>query len=122
MQNRKQNPQDILAQKIRILDSNAVFSIRPYDNNEHLAKNPVIRGDYLIDWDDANATECPELAVIEAVSDADVSAMEDAERKRERDTRYKDDLRMKASFLIEKKANPDLKFSDYLDQLEAEEV
>jgi len=44
------------------------------------------------------------------------------EAKQRRNEVFKRDLSLKASYKLEKKDNPALKFSDYLDQLESEEV
>lgn len=41
-----------------------------------------------------------------------------AKRKEDRDRIYKNDLAIVAAFEIEKKSNPDLEFSNYLDSLE----
>lgn len=120
-QSRQRLQQELILQKIRYLLPAAKCSVRPYDNNEHLAVNPIVRGDYLIDWYD-NVDECPSLETIEAVTNAQVEAMQNSQRKEERDKQYAKDLTMKGLYKQAKKDNPALTFSDYLDQLEAEEV
>lgn len=75
----ERTPQYTFIQQIKVLDANAKCSVRPYDNNAHLAKNPVIRGSFLVDWDVSNANACPSLAAIQAVTQAQIDAMEAAE-------------------------------------------
>jgi len=121
MRSRQKLPQELLMQRLKHLSPNAVINVRPYDNNESLVSNPVIRGDYLIDWDSSQG-ECPSLEAINAVLDSDVEQAEEIARKVNRNAELRKDLRMKAVYRNEKRANPSLSFSDYLDQLEAEEV
>lgn len=44
--------------------------------------------------------------------------VDDAERKAERNKRYSGDMAIVGAYEIEKKSNPNLDFSDYLDSLE----
>ena len=56
-------------------------------------------------------------------ADKKPSVVEDpADVKRRRDKELAADLSLKATFRIEKRSNPSLTFSEYLDQLEAQRV
>jgi len=114
-------PQDIFIQKIRVLLPGCVVTVRPYDNNEHIVSNPVIRGEFLLDWPDSNGI-CPDIATINSVTIDAVEQMVDVERKRERDSQYRKNLSMRASYIRQRSTNPSLTFSEYLDQLEQEQV
>lgn len=61
----------------------------------------------------------PTRQEIEAVTDEEVIAWQEAQRKQGRDEQYKDDLSLKAAFVTYKKSNPNSTFSDYLDYLES---
>ena len=119
MKPRDPSPQDIMHQKIKVLFPNAVLSVRPYDNNEHLVSNPIIIGDMLVDWVSINTMPCPSLDEINSISNEQILQMEESQRKSFRDDTQSQNLTMIAFYEIEKKTNPNLSFSDYLDSLEA---
>jgi hypothetical protein len=114
--------QEIMTQRLLHLVPDAKISVRPYENNEHLVANPVIRGNMLIDWQSETVTECPSLEVIESVTQEQIEAKENADRKSIRNAEKANDLTLKALYHAERKLNPDLKFSDYLDSIEAIKV
>ncbi len=60
----------------------------------------------------------PTKSELDAVTDPMVTASKEVDRKKERDKIEKDNLSLVASYNIEKKANPNLAFSDFLDELE----
>ena len=118
MQPRQKLQQEVISQKMRLLHPDAKFSVRPYEDNEHLAKNPVLVGSFLVDWDESNSSLCPTLEQVNAVSDNQVNDFELVEKKKQRDLDKVNDLSVIACFEIEKKSNPSLEFSAYLDDLE----
>ncbi len=118
MNNRQKLPQENICQKIRVLYPNAKFSVRPFENNSHLAVNPVVIGSYLVDWDNSNDSECPSLDQLNGISDNQVNDFELLEKKKVRDSEKVNDLSIIACFEVEKKSNPNLEFSAYLDSLE----
>ena len=122
MESRQKTPQELLTERLIILVPDMKGSVRPYDNNEHLVKNPVVRGDMLIDWQSDTIPECPSLEAINAVRQDQVDAMQEAKRKASRDETMRDNLAIKAGYRTEKRGNPSLSFSDYLDSLEAEVI
>lgn len=115
---RQKLPVVIFLQKLQILMPNAKCDVRPYDGNQHIVDHPVIRGSMLINWH-PDLGECPSLETIEAVTAEAITAKENADRKIARDNQYRNDLSMKAAFRIERRANPALTFSQFLDELEA---
>lgn len=118
MQNRNKQPQVALHEKIKLLRPNAKFTVRDKKDSA-LDINPVIIGDYSVDWREENAEPIPTLAEIEAVTDKQVNDREKQQLKAARDKKAGNDLALKGLFRIEKRLNPTLKFSDYLDTLEA---
>jgi hypothetical protein len=64
----------------------------------------------------------PSKAELDAVTDQMVLDAKEGNRKKERDAISKQNLSLVASYNIEKKTNPDLSFSDFLDSLEVSVV
>lgn len=118
MNPRELSPQEVFHQKLKVLVPDAICNIRPFDNNAHLAKNPIIRGDFLVDWELSNPGACPTVQQVEAVTPQQVSAKAEVDRKKDRDKVKADDLSLVGCYELEKKSNPNLKFSEYLDSLE----
>jgi hypothetical protein len=118
MQNRNKQPQVALHEKIRLLRPDAKFTVRNKKDSA-LDKNSVIIGDYSVDWREENAEPLPSLAEIEAVTDKQVNAKEAQDIKAARNRTAWQDLAMRGVFVIEKRLNPTLRFSDYLDTLKA---
>jgi hypothetical protein len=114
---RQKLAQEDLAQRLKILVPDAKFNVRPYDNNEHLVHTPVIRGDMLIDWPSINGP-CPAMDAIEALTPEQVNSVEQYNNRMVRNAKYLKDLGVKAAFRIERKSNPMLTFSEFLDDLE----
>lgn len=113
-------PQELFMQKIKILQPNAIFSCRPYDNNETIVLNPIIVGDYLLDWDQSNASPPPALQDINAVQESQIEDMVLGLKRIERNKRYSHDLSIKSLYKIELVQNPELSFDDFLDILESD--
>lgn len=74
-------------------------------------------GGWVIGWHKNNAQSCPKLSEIEAVT-INVPVEIEVKRKEFRDSEKAKDISLVASFNIEKKSNPALEFSAYLDSLE----
>lgn len=118
MQSRQKTKQEILLEKILCLYPDAKFTVRPYDNNENLALNPVVYEDLLIDWHPDNGA-IPDFSEIEnTVTDVQVQEKQEADRKKYRNEEANKNLNLKASFRIERTARPELTFEQYLDELE----
>ena len=118
---REITPQEIILQKIHVLVPNAKASVRPFIEGSFMGVDPIFRGDFAINWD-ASDGECPTIEAINAVTDSQVSDMDEVKRKSYRDEMSAQDLRLKGLFRIERRMRPELTFSEYLDQLESEVV
>lgn len=118
MQNINKTPQETITQKILIIDPEAKFSVRPYNNNSHEAKNPVLRENFLIDWDISNSNQPPSIEQIKEISDSQVETFEKNQISKNKYLDKANDLSLVGCFEIEKKLNPDLTFSNYIDSLE----
>lgn len=112
------NQQEIIFKKIRKLIPNAKYSVRPYANNDNLAKNPVRRGDWLIDWHESNAAPCPNLAEIDAVTEQSVEDNERNLLRQQRIQEAKSNLALKALYRNQLKSEPDLTFAQFIRALE----
>ena len=110
-----------LHQQLRYLSPDIICSVRPSSDSKYDV-SPVIMGDYSVDIHASNTAPIPSLKDILAVTDEHLAVKDESDRKASRDTEKANDLTLKASYLIEKKSNPDITFSAYLDMLEAEVV
>jgi len=115
-----------LTNKILLLHPNAAFGIRgSFLSEQHRSefREPIHeRSGMFVLWNDENEMPCPSQEQLDAIDMADVAVDVERKRKDDRDKVFEKDLVMKAVFKIEKRLNPSLKFSEYLDELEAEEV
>ena len=101
--------------KWALIDSNEIVqNLIEYDGTEKYSPP-----------DDMSLVQVDDWVEIGMYSDADkppVTIEDDASIKIRRNLALSKDLSLRASFRIEKRRNPDLTFSDYLDQLESEVV
>ena len=112
-----------LLEKILYLNPDARCSAWGNDRDKYRGESePVLLDGYLVDWQPSNELPCPTQAELDAVSKVDADASAESRRKAARNEHLGKDLSIKAAYKLEKKGNRDLRFSDYLDQLEAEEV
>ena len=81
--------------------------------------NPIDYGSFLVDWSAENLSPCPTFAALQAVNDNLLSNNLESKRKSDRNANMKNDLGIVAAFDNARKGNGNLKFSDYLDSLEA---
>jgi len=79
-------------------------------------------GNLWVMWEDANPMPCPTQAQLNAIDMPALALKVEADRKSNRDKQYAKDLSMKAAFRAERKGNPNLTFSDFLNALESEIV
>ncbi len=80
---------------------------------------PLINmGGYTVDWRISNLLPCPSYAEIEALNKKVVDDALAVKVKEARNKEKLNDLAIVACYEIEKKSNPALAFSDYLDDLE----
>lgn len=113
MNGRQKLPQEKIMQKLQFLMPSAKLSVRKHDKNEHLVKNPVIRGDVLIDWDESNG-ECPTLEQIDAVTDEQIEKKEHQEKRNNKLKSAKNDLAIRCAYKAYQIHNPDTKFDEFL--------
>jgi hypothetical protein len=110
--------QQDLFNKIKYLISDAQFSIHEDDGNFMGEGVPISLDGYLVSWGSANAMPCPSQKEITQIDSSSMESKKEADRKLSRNKEKGSDLAIIAAFEIEKKSNPDLQFSDYLDYLE----
>jgi len=112
-----------LINKIVFLVPDAMFSVWEKDLESYMGESePVERDGYLVDWHASNSAGCPPQESLDELSLKKVEADVEKRRKKIRDGQCKDDLSIKAAYRIAKAADASLKFSEYLDQLEAEKL
>ena len=111
-------PQEEFLQKILVLDKDAKASVRPFDASKEMDENSIKIGDFQVDWHSSNAKQPPTIEQINAVSTVEVNAKLESDRKTYRDKLAKDNLGLMASFMNERKTNPNLLLSNYLDEVE----
>ena len=111
-------PQEEFLQKILIIDKDAKVSVRPFDISKEMDENSIKIGDFQVDWDSSNAKQPPTIEQINAISTAEVNTKLESDRKSYRDELTKYNLGFMASFMAERKNNPTLSLSEYLDELE----
>lgn len=80
---------------------------------------PVAMERYLVCWNASNAIPCPTYEQVVAVKKNDADSSKEARRKNARNTEKGKDLAIIGAYEAEKKGNPNLSFSDYLDFLES---
>lgn len=112
-----------LANRLNYLCADAKYSFWPVgsdksDDTKGYEDTIIIDG-WRIAWDAGNPVPCPTLEQINAVDVKLLAASMGAQRKLVRNAQYKTDMAVLAGYNTAKTANPDLIFSDYLDQLEA---
>lgn len=74
--------------------------------------------DWILVWYPENIDLIPTLSDIQNVDPTELANFLEQKRKDDRNARYSNDLSMKAAYLIAKASDPELTFSDYLDQVE----
>jgi len=82
--------------------------------------NPVPLSNFLVDWSRTNINPCPTQEQVDGVNLNAANQQSEARRKSGRNQRYQNDLAIKAAFKLERRGNPNLTFSDFLDQLESD--
>lgn len=112
-----------LSKFLLYLVPDAKFSFWPddgvRDNVEMGNEDPLIKiPGWVIDWKRGNKSACPTLDEIIQLDKNLVEQKIADENKKVRNASKAEDLSLIASYNIEKKTNPDLLFSDYLDDLE----
>ncbi len=80
---------------------------------------PVPMERFLVCWNASNSVPCPTYEQVVAVRKNDVDANKEALRKASRDAEKGQDLAIIAGYESERKGNPNLDFSAYLDFLES---
>lgn len=114
-----------LLQKILYLTDKASFVVRDAIHADEVQniEYPIhqLDGFYVL-WHTSNAAPCPTQTQLDVIDLSALNLKKEADRKESRNKQYAKDLSMKAAYRIERKGNQDLKFSDYLDNLESEEI
>lgn len=109
-----------LLNRILFLIPDAKFSVWESTLDEYMGETtPIPMEKFLIDWNPLNAVPCPTYDAVLAVKKNEVDATVEAKRKQERNREKGKDLAIIAGYEAEKKGNPNLSFSDYLDFLES---
>jgi hypothetical protein len=113
---------DDLYFKLLHLVPDAKFSFWVDDRKEEMGdpETLVKMLGYVVAWSKENTSSMPSRVSIESLDINTVMANVQVKQKQERNKNKADDLSLVASFNIEKKANPALEFSDYVDQLETD--
>ncbi len=111
---------DELLKRILFLVPNGKFAIWE-DNGPYLGEpNPVSLSGFLVDWNRANGVPPPTQQQVDGVNLNAANQQAENRRKIARNLRLRDDLSIRAAFRAEKKTNPDITFSDFIDQVEAD--
>jgi hypothetical protein len=108
-----------------MLVPNAKFSFWP-DDNRHVTWDDesveyIKRDGWCIAWKKANAQPCPSLEDLLAIKKEEIELDLDKKKKESMIKNYANDLGMIACYVIEKKSNPALTFSDYIDDLKVKQ-
>lgn len=112
-----------LLQRLLFLNPNANFAIHDCTLSEYAGEGyPIEMDGFLVSWNKTNELKCPSIEEVKSVDIIALNEKMESDRKQIRNDKYSDDLTLKATYSNEKKTNPSLKFSDYLDQLEAASV
>lgn len=111
-------PQEEFLQKILVLDKDAKVSVRPFDASKEMNEHSIKIGDFRVDWYPDNAKQPPTINQINSVTQEQLDAKLEFDRKLNRENLAKKELGLMASFMAERKNNPSLLLSEYLDQLE----
>lgn len=93
------------------------------DREQYMGEfEPVERQGCLVGWNPNNVSSCPSEEALEAIDevalDAKLAAAAEVSRKARRDENAKSDLGILSGFRQEKKDNPNITLSQYLDELE----
>lgn len=110
-----------LLDKILFLKPGAQCSVHPQGIALNLFGNETL---YELDelqviWAEQNTENPPTQEELDTVTDEDLHSWKEAIRKYYRDQEAAKNLSLKAGFNIEKQSNPNLTFSQYLDELES---
>jgi len=111
--------------RLLYLVPNAKFSFWPKDGSDDDGSKKgvefvIVIDNWCIDWDKSNLNSCPTEQEIKNVDVLKMQQKLQLKIKQQRNTEKANDLSLVASFNIEKKTNPTLEFSDYVDQLETD--
>lgn len=109
---------DDLYNRLIFLVPDAMFSFWPDEGDNKGNDNVIIVDGWMIAWKDENSLPCPSLQEIQNVDAQQLAVFIAAKAKEDRNNEKKKDLLLVALYNSEKAQNPNLTFSDFLDNLE----